>query len=113
MARHEDLILSLGRLSEVRVGEGAPGSVPFVAGEATAHLAIAEFIDVKAEEARLRKDIAAFDKDMEATLKKLDNPAFVARAPEEVIEENRERLRDAQSGKARLSAALERLQAAL
>ncbi len=113
MARHEDLILSLGRLSEVRAGEGAPGSVPFVAGEATAHLAIAEFIDIKAEEARLSKEIAAFDKDMEATLKKLDNPAFVARAPEEVIEENRERLRDAQSGKARLSAALERLKAAL
>ncbi len=113
MARHEDLILFLGRLSKVEIADAAPGSVPFVAGEATAHLAIAEFIDVKAEEARLLKEIAAFDKDMDGTLKKLNNPAFVARAPEEVIEENRERLREAQDGKAKLSAALERLRAAL
>ncbi len=113
VARHEDLILSLGRLSEVKIGEGAPGSVPFVAGEATAHLAIAEFIDLKAEQARLTKEIAAFDKDIDQMLKKLDNPAFVARAPEEVIEENRERLAEAQSGKARLAAALERLKAVL
>ena len=113
LVRHEDLILYLGRLSKVEIADAAPGSVPFVAGEATAHLAIAEFIDLKAEEARLLKEIAAFDKDIEQTLKKLDNPAFVARAPEEVIEENRERLADAQGGKAKLAAALERLKAAL
>ena len=54
-----------------------------------------------------------FDKDIEAVRKKLDNPAFVSRAPEEVIEENRERLRDAEAGKAKLSAALSRLTAAM
>lgn len=113
VATHEDLILYLGRLSSVAVGEvAAAGSVPFVAGEATANLAIAEFIDIKAEEARLLKDIAAFDKTIEGVQRKLGNPDFVAKAPEEVIAENRERLADAQSGKAKLSAALERLKAA-
>jgi len=109
---HEDLILFLGRLSEVKVGEAVAGSVPFVAGEATAHLAIAEFIDLKAEQARLAKGIADFDKTIDGVRRKLDNPAFVSKAPEEVIAENRERLEEAESGKARLAAALERLKAA-
>jgi len=110
---HEDLILFLGRLSEVKVGEAAAGSVPFLAGEATAHLAIAEFIDLKAEQARLTKGIADFDKTIDGVRRKLDNPAFVSKAPEEVIAENRERLEDAENGKAKLMAALERLKAAL
>ena len=113
LSTHEDIILFLGRLSEVKAAEhGAPGSVPFVAAEATAHLAIAEFIDLKAEEARLIKEMAAFDKTIDQTSKKLGNPDFVARAPEEVIEENRERLDEAMSGRTKLSAALERLKAA-
>ncbi|WP_026172498.1 valine--tRNA ligase [Asticcacaulis benevestitus] len=110
---HEDLILFLGRLSGVDVSEtAAAGSVPFVAGEATAHLAIAEFIDIKAEEARLTKGIADFDKTIDGVRRKLDNPEFVRKAPDEVIAENRERLEDAQNGKVKLSAALERLRAA-
>ena len=114
LARHNDLITFLGRVSDAKVADAAPaGAVPFVAAEATAHLAIAEFIDLKAEEARLRKELTVFDKDIEAVRKKLDNPAFVSRAPEEVIEENRERLRDAEAGKAKLSAALSRLTAAM
>jgi valyl-tRNA synthetase len=113
LATHEDIILFLGRLSEVKAADHAvPGSVPFVAAEATAHLAIAEFIDLKAEEARLLKEMAAFDKTIEQTSRKLSNPDFVARAPEEVIEENRERLDEAMSGRTKLSAALERLKAA-
>ncbi|WAC49046.1 valine--tRNA ligase [Asticcacaulis sp. SL142] len=111
---HRDLILFLGRLSDVTVADTAQaGSVPFVSAEATAHLAIAEFIDLKAEEARLLKDIAAFDKSIDGTRRKLDNPEFVKKAPDEVIEENRERLAEAEGGKAKLAAALERLKAAL
>ncbi len=109
---HCDLILFLGRVSDIKVSDTAPaGSVPFVAGEATAHLAIAEFIDVKAEEARLRKELTALDKSIDGTERKLNNPDFVARAPEEVIEENRERLQEAQNSKAKLSVALSRLTA--
>lgn len=114
LSTHRDLILFLGRLGEVGVAETAPvGSVPFVIAEATGNLSVAEFIDLKAEAARLAKDIAAFDKTIEGTRRKLDNPEFVKKAPEEVITENQERLKDAEDGKARLSAALERLKAAL
>jgi valyl-tRNA synthetase len=43
--------------------------------------------------------------------KKLGNADFVARAPDEVVEENRERLAEAQAGKAKLEEALKRLEA--
>ncbi|MGN6422949.1 MAG: valine--tRNA ligase [Asticcacaulis sp.] len=118
LTEHAHLLIAMGRLKSIHAEldreQSIPnGAVPFVAGEATAYLAVAEFIDLKAEEARLTKGIAEFDKTIIGTSKKLDNPDFVARAPEEVIEENRERLTEAQNGKAKLAAALERLKAAL
>ena len=112
LARHSELVLTLGRLSAAEPSAAAPqGSVPFVIGEATAALAIAEFIDIAAEQARLKKEIAGFDGDIERTMKKLGNPDFLARAKEEVVEENRERLAEAQAAKAKLEAALARLAA--
>jgi valyl-tRNA synthetase len=72
-------------------------------------LPIAEFIDVKAELARLAKEIGVLDQDVQRTAKKLANADFIARAPEEVVEENRERLAAAQAAKAKLEAALGRL----
>jgi valyl-tRNA synthetase len=117
--RNISFIKAMARLHELHSATSSQsdstitGAVPFVAGAATGHLAILEFIDIKAEAARLAKDIAAFDKTIEGTKRKLDNPEFVKKAPEEVITENQERLKDAEDGKARLSAALERLKAAL
>jgi valyl-tRNA synthetase len=110
LARHRALIERLARLSGVELADSAPaGAVQFVIGEATGALAIAEVIDVAAERSRLTKEIAALAADAERTAKKLANADFVARAPEEVVEENRERLAEAESAKARLQGALERL----
>ena len=80
-------------------------------GEATAALSIAGFIDLTAEKARLAKEIAALQSDADRTRKKLDNPDFIAKAREEVVEENRERLAEAQTAIAKLAAALNRLEA--
>jgi valyl-tRNA synthetase len=111
LARHGELIASLARLGSVRTADAPPpGAAPFVIGEATAALAIAEFIDVTAERARLAKEIGVLDQDVERTAKKLANADFVARAPQEVVEENRERLTEAQAARAKLEAALARLQ---
>ena len=71
---------------------------------ATCALPVAEFIDLAAERARLTKEIAALAADIDRTAKKLDNADFVARAPEEVVEENRERLAEAEAAKAKLEA---------
>jgi valyl-tRNA synthetase len=110
LERHRELILTLARLSGAREGDAPHGAVPFVIGKATGFLSIAEFIDVAAERARLIKEIGAFAIDIDRTAKKLANADFVARAPEEVVEENRERLASAEAGKAKLEAALARLE---
>ena len=111
LTRHRDLLLTLARLDSVREAETSPaGSVPIVMGEATGALAIAEFIDLAAEKARLTKEIAGHVGEIEKVGKKLGNPDFLARAKEEVIEENRERLADAEAAKAKLEAALSRLE---
>ena len=76
---------------------------------ATLALPVAEFIDLAAERARLTKEVGALASDIDRTAKKLGNADFVARAPEEVVEENRERLAEAEAAKAKLEAALGRL----
>ena len=111
MDRHRDLILTLGRVSELTGAESAPaGAVTFVTGGATAALSLAGIIDLAAERARLEKEIAAFDSDIGHVNKKLGNPNFVARAAPEVVEEQREKLAAAEAGKAKLQAALARLE---
>lgn len=109
-ARHRDLILTLGRVSEVGSAEAAPsGAVTFVSGGSTVALSLAGIIDLTAERARLEKEIAAFDSDIGHVNKKLGNPNFVARAAPEVVEEQRAKLAEAEAGKAKLQAALARL----
>jgi valyl-tRNA synthetase len=112
LARHRDLLLSLARLDSAREADAAPaGSVPIVLGEATGALAIAEFIDLTAEKARLAKEIAGHAVDIDKAAKKLNNPDFLARAKEEAVTENRERLAEAEAAKTKLEAALARLEA--
>jgi len=98
------------RVAGVREVDQAPeGSIPFVVAGATLALPVAEFIDLAAERGRLSKEVASLDGDIARTAKKLDNPDFIARAPEEVVEENRERLAEAEAARAKLKTALERL----
>jgi valyl-tRNA synthetase len=109
--RHQGLILSLGRLESAALADAPPaGSVPFVIGEATAALAVAGFIDLAAEKARLTKDIAGHAADIDRVNRKLGNPDFIAKAKEEVIAENREKLAEAEAAKTKLEAALKRLE---
>lgn len=112
IARHRDLILTLGRVSDLSSVEAAvEGAVTFVSGSATAALSLAGIIDLSAERARLTKEIAAFDSDIGHFNKKLGNPNFVDRAAPEVVDEQRQKLAEAEAGKARLQAALARLDA--
>jgi valyl-tRNA synthetase len=87
------------------------GAVPYLAEGAAFALPIAEFIDLGAERARLTKEITGHGADIDRVTKKLGNSDFLARAPEEVVEESRERLAEAQTARQRLEAALARLEA--
>ena len=49
-------------------------------------------IDVAAERARLTKDLASVEKDRATATAKLGNEGFMAKAPENVVAEIRERL---------------------
>jgi valyl-tRNA synthetase len=107
------LIRQLLRVEDVRLVEAAPeGAIPFVVEGAGFALPVAEFIDLAAERARLAKETGGLSGEIDKLVKKLGNPDFVARAPEEVVEENRDRLAEAEAAKAKLQAALARLTAA-
>ncbi|MFD1984447.1 hypothetical protein ACFSOZ_17685 [Mesorhizobium newzealandense] len=69
---------------------------------------LAEFIDLKAERMRLARQVSGLEAEIKKLSEKLDNPDFVARAPEEVVGENRERLETAQAAKRRLDVVLSR-----
>jgi len=109
--RHRDLLQTLARVSSVQTADAAPaGAVTFVSGSTTAALALADLIDLAAERARLQKAVADFESDIGHVNKKLGNPNFVARAAPEVVDEQREKLAAAEAGKAKMQAALKRLE---
>jgi valyl-tRNA synthetase len=101
----------MARATEVRALDGAvpKGVAQVVVGEATVMLPLADVIDLGAERARLAKARAAAEADAKKIAQKLGNADFVARAKEEVVEENRERLAAAEAEMARLDAALARI----
>lgn len=112
LERHATLIQRLARLDSVATGDAIPkGAVQLVHGEATAALPIADVIDIVQEQARLKTAIAKSDSEIGKLEKKLGNAQFLAKAPETVVEEQRDRLATSQSTRAKLSDALERLSA--
>ena len=57
--------------------------------EATIALPIGDVIDLDAEQARLAKEIDKVEKEISGIDKRLGNEKFTARAPAEVVQENR------------------------
>ncbi len=107
------LIATTLRVEGLRFEREVPkGAVPYVVQGATLALPVVGFIDLAAERARLAKEINALSADIERTAKKLANQDFVSRAPEEVVEENRARVAEAEAARDKLKAALQRLDAA-
>jgi valyl-tRNA synthetase len=109
-ARHDPAIRRLARVSEVGFADAAPkGSAQIVIGEATACLPLGDLIDLKAESARLTKELAKNADEIARIEKKLGNPQFVAKAATEVVEAEREKLAELGEARDRLDAALARL----
>ncbi len=108
IARHEPLIRALVRLDEPAVDFRASATLA-VTTAVTVELDTRGSIDVAAERARLEKDRAAAEKERAQARAKLDNPAFVGKAPEPVVNKIKERLAVAEADLARIVAALEAL----
>jgi valyl-tRNA synthetase len=110
LAGNDALLRRLARLSDVTEAAEAPkGAVTVAVGGATLCLPLADVIDVAAEKARLEKAVAKADKEIKGFEAKLSNDKFLAKAPPEVVEEQREKKAAADADRARLSAALARL----
>ena len=110
LERYQAEIDRLARLDYSVVADAAPaGSVTFVLGEAIVAIPLAGVMDIGAEKARLSKEIARCTKEIETVSRKLDNPGFVAKAPAEVIDEQRERRAAYEAEKQKYEAALTRL----
>jgi len=107
--RWGETIQRLARVTDIGFAKAAPaGSVQMIVREAVAVLPLEGVVDIAAERARLAKEIAAQRKEVAGVDAKLGNADFVARAPEEVVEENRERREAAAARIAKLEAALGR-----
>ena len=103
--RNAPLIERLARLTGISIADAAPeGSVTLTLADCQVNLPLKGVIDIAAEKARLQKAVAKTDKEINGLEKKLQNQGFLAKAPEEVIEEQRHRLDAARSDHARLSA---------
>ena len=104
-----EAIRRLARASDVRQldGEMPKGSAQLLLDATTVVLPLADAVDVGKERARLTRERDKAAGEARKVAQKLDNADFVRRAPEEVVEENRERLAGAQAEIARLEAALQ------
>ena len=110
---HEDTIKRLARIDAVSFAKAPPqGSAQIVLGEATAALPLAGVIDMGAERTRLAREIDKARAEIGKVDAKLANASFVAKAPPEVVEENRERRATFEATLAKLQAALKRVEAA-
>jgi valyl-tRNA synthetase len=112
--RWTDFLKRLARVSDIEFTDVPPqGSVQLVVRGEVAALPLKGIIDVAAEQARLEKEIAKVDADIKRVDAKLGNPEFVRKAPEEIIEGEKERREEAESRRTKLLDALERLKGAV
>ena len=106
LERHGEAIRRLARVSDIAEKNEAPkGSAQIVVGEATACLPLGDLIDLKAEAARLEKEIAKLDGEISRIQKKLANEKFVARAPDDIVASEREKMAEFQASRDRLKTA--------
>jgi valyl-tRNA synthetase len=111
--RWEEFIKRLARVSEVTVADAVPRNAVqlVVRGDAVA-LPLGGIIDVAAEQARLEKEMAKVSSDIARVDAKLGNADFLERAPEEVVEGERDKREEAEARRAKIIEALERLKGA-
>jgi valyl-tRNA synthetase len=108
--RMSETLKRLARLTTIEISSQAPAQSAqvLVRGEVAA-LPLGGVIDIAAERARLTREADRLRGDVAKVDQKLGNADFLARAPEEVVEEQRERREGALQRIDRIEAALARL----
>jgi valyl-tRNA synthetase len=109
--RWSEVIRRMARLSDISFAEAAPeGAVQLLVRGEVAALPLKGVIDLAAEKLRLAKEITKADADIKRVDAKLSNEKFVANAPEDIVEEEKEKREAAVARKEKILEALERLQ---
>jgi valyl-tRNA synthetase len=112
-ARWADVIKRLARLSRMSLSPSVPpGAVQLVVRGEVVALPLVGVIDFAAEEARLNKELARAKSDIARVDAKLANADFMRRAPEDVVEGEREKREEADDRRRKLEEALARLRGA-
>ena len=108
--RWSDVVKRMARLADISFADRAPeGAVQLLVRGETVALPLKGVIDLSAEKTRLEKEAAKADADIKRVDAKLGNEKFVANAPEEIVEEEKEKREAAVARKAKIVEALERL----
>lgn len=113
LERHASAIQRLARVGEItHAGEAPKGAAQIVVGEATTCLPLGTLIDLAAEAARLKKELAKMSGEIGRIEKKLANPQFVEKAAEEIVTAERDKLAELQESEQKLKVALSRVEEA-
>jgi len=107
MVTIQTLVKTQGDPAIEDIGGGRPpGSVASVAAEVVVYVGLRGVVDAAKEEARVEREIKKVDKDIANLQKRLDSPAFVEKAPKEVVAEAKEQLEALRRTRAQLEEAL-------
>jgi valyl-tRNA synthetase len=108
--RWNDVVKRMARLADISFADSAPeGAAQLLVRGEVAALPLKGVIDFSAEKTRLDKELAKAEADIKRVDAKLGNEKFVANAPEEIVEEEKEKRDAAVARKAKIVEALGRL----
>jgi valyl-tRNA synthetase len=109
-AHWADMIKRLARIADISFADALPqGAVQLLVRGDIAALPLKGVIDLDAEKSRLEKELTKVASDIARVDAKLGNADFIARAPEEVVEGEREKREEAVARRGKINEALERL----
>jgi len=107
----EMFFVKLASASEIEVGDkfDLPNAVTVVANGSRCFIPMDELVDKEKELARLNKEKAAVQNDIDFSSGKLNNPGFMSKAPEKQIEAEKAKLAKAQEKMAKILESIDAL----
>lgn len=105
LTKYMPLLTALGKLTHVHYleeGDAIPVSATAIVGEIELLIPMIGLIDKTAELSRLKRELTKLDKDIALAEGKLNNPKFTDKAPDEIIQKEREKLAQANLAREKL-----------
>jgi valyl-tRNA synthetase len=112
LERHLAYLDALARLESITVlndAETAPQAATALLGDMKILVPMAGLIDVEAEIERLSRQMTGLEKTLAQSEKKLANTSFVTRAPEAVVNKERNRLKETEQALGQLTEQMDKI----